>query len=209
MAKKINWKKIALQHKTSLIACIFGVAFVLIGIILIFLEANFTSTQVVEVLEKSKENSPDIVIEVAGEVKKPGVYTFTNGSRVHEALSKAEGLTAQADLEWVGKTLNQAALLEDGQKIYIPKVAEQLTKTTASSYSPTVSTQTSSFLGVLTGVNINSATKEQLESLPGIGPAYAQKIIDNRSYSTTDELLSKGILGKSLYEKIKGNITIY
>ena len=69
---------------------------------------------------KNEPQTGEIVVDVAGAVEKPGVYTLPSGSRIGEALVVAGGLSAQADREWVARTVNLAAELEDGAKIYIP-----------------------------------------------------------------------------------------
>jgi competence protein ComEA len=107
------------------------------------------------------------------------------------------------------RSLNRAAKLIDGQKIYIPVVGEQLGGESAKNiggYNSVLGSQGSGQVGL---VNINLASQKELESLPGIGPVYAQKISEQRPYSNIEELLSKNVLNKSTFEKVKDLVTVY
>jgi competence protein ComEA len=185
---------------------------VLLGLILIGLGAFFFRTRgnlsgaKVEVLNsttEAQETNAEIIVEAAGEVENPGVYKLAFGSRVEDLLIVAGGLSAIADRNWVERNLNRAAKLFDGQKVYIPKVNESdgapLRQGFAGQGGVVASGQ----------ININTADLKTLDTLPGIGPVYGQNIIEHRPYSTVEELLSKGVLKKSVYEKIKDKITVY
>lgn len=183
----------------------------LIGLILIGAGAFYVKSggnlggAKVEVLSTATEaQKTDLFVEVAGAVEKPGVYKLSAESRVDEALVLAGGLSADADREWVEKALNRAAKISDGQKIYIPKIGE-------SSKSNISITSTAGTGGVVVSglVNINTATLSELDKLPGIGPVYAQNIIEHRPYSTVEELVSKGALKQYIYEKIKDKVSVY
>ncbi len=139
-----------------------------------------------------------IQVDVEGEVQKPGVYILPEESCVQDALVASGGLAADADRGKVAKTINLAAKLTDGAKIYFPSVQDVTASQTVMGSSTTSGT-----------VNINDATESQLEDLPGIGKVSAQKIIDNRPYQTVDELQSKKIVNKKVFEEIKDKIIIY
>jgi competence protein ComEA len=110
-----------------------------------------------------------LVIDVAGEVRKPGVYRMAQGARVEDALDRAGGATAHGDLSQI----NRAAKLEDGRQILVPRRAPRGRPGTAvAGASPATPAQP---------VNLNSATLEQLDTLDGVGPTTAQKIIDFRT----------------------------
>lgn len=146
------------------------------------------------------------VVEVSGAVEKPGVYEVPAGARVEDAIKLAGGFRSDADGEWIDRYLNRAAFLSDGQKIYIPRQSE------VASDNNSGGDQTDSYvLGRERGerVNINTASKSQLESLYGIGPVYAQKVIDNRPYSSVEELLMKKVITQKIYEKNKDLLTVY
>ena len=181
---------------------------VLSGLILIsvgflfFKNVGFPSSTKIEVLDASseaKEATSDIIVEISGEVLKPGVYKLSFGSRIDDLLIISGGLSASSDRDWVDKNINRAAKLFDGQKIYIPKVGQTLGISTG---------QTGG--GGETGlININTADAKTLDSLPGIGQVYAQNIIEHRPYSETSQLISKGAIPTNVYEKIKEKISCY
>ena len=119
----------------------------------------------------------EVVVDVAGAVRHPGLYRLAQGARVADALRRAGGATRRADLSLV----NLAQLVADGEQVLIPRRGE------AAAAGPTGSS------GVSTGpVHLNSATVEQLDTLPGVGPVTAQRIVDYRAkhgaFSSVDEL---------------------
>ncbi len=143
----------------------------------------------------SKTENSKITIDVEGAITNPGVYSLETGGRVKEVLILAGGLSPDADRGWVEKNVNLAAQLSDGQKLYIPRIGDNLT-------SPVLGTNSSL-------ININSASLGDLDSLVGIGPATAQKIVDNRPYKTVEDLVSKKVLSSKALGKIKERITAY
>lgn len=178
-----------------------GLLFLGLGIFLY--KAGLFEEAKVEVVETrgvgGSDGESQVVVEVAGAVEKPGVYRLDSVSRVEDLLVEAGGLAGEADREWASKNLNRAAKLVDGQKIYIPKVDESREKGIQGSVAGS---------GDVGGVtNLNTASAAQLESLPGIGSVRAQEIVDNRPYSSVEELLVKKIVPKGVYEKIKGKVT--
>ncbi|OGY09976.1 MAG: hypothetical protein A2700_02015 [Candidatus Blackburnbacteria bacterium RIFCSPHIGHO2_01_FULL_44_64] len=162
--------------------------------------SGFFNPVKVEVLgtEDSTVVPSKIVVEIAGEVIRPGVYEFSGESRIDELLVRAGGFTANADREWISKSLNRAARLVDGQKIYIPAKGEVVSN---------VVTQLSGNSGGAGGVvSINTASLGELDKLSGIGQVRAQAIVDNRPYLAVEELFSRKVLPKSVFEKIKDKI---
>ncbi|OGY24449.1 MAG: hypothetical protein A2Y57_03765 [Candidatus Woykebacteria bacterium RBG_13_40_7b] len=145
----------------------------------------------------SEEGS--IKVDIGGAVNKPGVYSFKENSRVSDALEIAGGLSAEADLNWVEKNLNQAKILEDGEKLYLPKLNEQTSVEGVSS---------SKISGAFSKISINTANSFELESLPGVGSVTAAKIISGRSYGSLEELKSRKVVGSSTFEKIKDLISL-
>lgn len=147
----------------------------------------------------SQPNSPPpkIKIDVSGAVQTPGVYVLDPGARVEDALRAAGGISNQADPEKLSKTINLAQSLVDGMKIYIPSVDDPQGGVVAG-----ISTGGSSM------VNINSASLDELDKLPGVGSVTAQRVVDNRPYQRVEELLSKRVVSKAVFEKIKGLIGI-
>lgn len=159
---------------------------------LIFESANNDSNS------SSKVNEAKIMVDIEGGVIRPGVYSLTASARVQDALIAASGLSNDADRSWVEKNLNLAAKLIDSQKIYVPKLGESKTSLSASSQDT-----------IANGININSASLQTLDSLPGVGPATAQRIISGRPYGAIEELLGKKIITEKVFGQIKDKITVY
>lgn len=111
-----------------------------------------------------------VVVHVAGEVEHPGVYELVGGSRVEAAISAAGGATAGADLG----ALNLAAVVVDGTQIYVPQPGEDPPATAS------VAAPSSAEPAAVGPIDVNRATAEQLETLPGVGPATAAAIIAER-----------------------------
>ncbi len=146
------------------------------------------------VVKKSTKAQNSVFIDVAGAVEQPGVYEMPENSRLLDALSRAGGLNEYADKYIVSKTFNLAKKLIDEEKVYIPFIQErQITIPYELDMSIT---------------NINSASLSELELLPSIGPITGQKIIDNRPYSSLEELLTKKVIGEKTFEKIRSMISL-
>jgi competence protein ComEA len=123
-----------------------------------------------------------VVVDVVGAVRRPGLYRLEQGSRIADAVSRAGGATPKAELAQV----NLAAPLADGEQVIVPKRGALGTAVSGTAGSP-------SSAGTPTApVQLSTATLEQLDSLPGVGPATAQKILDYRTkhgaFSSVDEL---------------------
>ena len=135
----------------------------------------------------------ELVVHVAGAVQNPGVYTLQDGSRVEDAITRAQ-LLPQSDAD----ALNRAALLTDGQKIVVPFAGE----------SQTSHPLTESETGTMPNdkVNLNHATFAQLMTLPGIGEVKAQAIMQYRQehngFQTIDQLLQVNGIGNAIYSQI-------
>ncbi|OGV96968.1 hypothetical protein A2W24_02475 [Microgenomates group bacterium RBG_16_45_19] len=143
-----------------------------------------------------------IVVDVGGAVVKPGVYQLNEGARVAEAVALAGGLTAEADTAWISRVLNQAEVVKDGQKIYLPLAGQETSQVLGQSDEVTGGTG-----GGL--VNVNSASLSQLDSLWGIGAVRAEAIVANRPYASLEELVSKAKLPQDVIEKNEGKISVY
>jgi competence protein ComEA len=111
-----------------------------------------------------------VLVHVAGAVRRPGVYRLSASDRVDDAVRRAGGATRRADLAG----LNLAAKVEDGRQVLVP----ERVKAGAAAAPAAASAGTATAPGL--PVNLNTATLEQLDVLPGIGPALAQRILDHR-----------------------------
>ena len=140
-----------------------------------------------------------IIVDVAGWVRKPGVYEFTAGDRVIDAVNRAGGARAGADLT----SLNLAAPLADGTQVVVPKQGS----TVAVGGGSTGSTSGSTAL-----VNVNTATEPELETLPGVGPVTAAAIIDYRTkngpFAAVDDLIDVSGIGPSTLAQIRPFVTV-
>lgn len=122
----------------------------------------------------------EIVIDIEGAVQQPGIYKIPEDSRIQDVLITAGGLTAKADRRYLSDNINLAQRVFDGMKIVIPLESENEL-----------------------GININSASENDLDQLPGVGPVTAKKIITGRPYQSVEELLTRKILSRSVFEKVK------
>ncbi len=146
-----------------------------------------------------------IQVQVNGAVLQPGVYKLPSTSRVSNALDTAGGPRPEADLA----KLNLARKLNDGELISVPTRAPTRQATAAASEpSPRVSTGTTP----QAKVNLNTATVEELDKLPGIGPALAQRIVDYRnqkgSFKKIEEVKNVKGIGDSLFNDIQDLVTV-
>lgn len=156
-----------------------------------------------------------VKVEAAGSVIKPGVYELKDGSRISDLLDAAGGLNNFADKGYVSRSISLAEPIVDGEKVYIPKIGENdvplaltqplpSSQKVSSSSSPSTSQKPISTTKTTSKqININSASSDDLDTLPGIGPAYSQRIISNRPYKNFDDLYSKTRISMKLLEKLK------
>lgn len=158
---------------------------------------NFSKSSVVN----SENLSNNIKVDVAGSVKKPGVYSLSTSSRFEDAIKAAGGLAEGFNKEYVSKKLNLSQKLADGLKIYIPFENEQYLPTQTLVDSNNTSANT-------TLIGVNSADQKTLESLAGVGEVTAQKIINSRPYSSLEDLLYKKVVTRTVFEKIKDQIDL-
>ncbi len=189
----------------------YGAAIILGSLSLFFIVAAlillFKTTQTSDPIQFSSDltnasQSSRLVVDIEGAVEKPGLYELPEGSRVEDLLQKAGGITDQADTEWVAKTLNRASFVSDGSKLYIPK-RSATQAVSASSGKETFGSNSGN-----QGTSINTASEKELDMLPGVGPVTVQKIIAGRPYQRLEELLEKDVLSASVYEKLKGQLTL-
>jgi len=150
------------------------------------------------------------VVHITGAVQQPGVYTLPKGSRVGDAIEAAGGLSPDANEQ----TLNLAAFIQDGERIHVP--AKESLPTSSQSGQPSDSVfggndgSSAGTISIL--VDINTAGQVELESLPGIGPVTAEKIIafreTNGPFISIEDIQNVPGIGPVTFEKIKDLITI-
>ncbi len=140
----------------------------------------------------------ELVADVKGEVLQPGLYPFHKGDRVAKLIEAAGGLTERADV----KQVNLAAVAEDAMVIFIPAVGESSVNN-----DPTATAEPEK------KININTATKEQLEQIKGVGPSTADKIIQYRTekgkFKKIEDLKKVSGIGDKTFEKLKSQIVTH
>jgi competence protein ComEA len=137
--------------------------------------------------------SSRVVVDVVGAVRRPGLYRLAQGSRIADALTRAGGATAKADLAQV----NLAAPLADGEQVVVPRRGAV----------PAPGAGSASGASDAAPVQLSTATLEQLDSLPGVGPVTAQKILDYRqehgAFHSVDELDAVSGIGPKRLEQLR------
>lgn len=154
-----------------------------------------------------------VVVDVEGAVTTPGVHRLAAASLIDDALAAAGGLIPTADLDRVARELNRSDKLKDHQKIYVPYVAERTVANTLGSGGATAA-GTAGSASDSTGepINLNTASADELDKLPGVGPATAQKIIDYRNqnggFQSVEQLNDVSGIGDATFAKLKDLVTV-
>lgn len=190
---------------------------------------NITDINTIETSEENETKEQEkvditkkIMVYITGEVKKPGIYELEENSRIKDVIEEAGGLKETADIT----DINLATILQDEDKITIPskeenKQEKQNTekiqsnkqgKTTEKSQNTTSISTNATGKNQNTKVNINTATQTELETLPGIGPSIASKIVsyrkENGKFKSIEEIKKVSGIGESKYANIKGLIKV-
>jgi len=176
---------------------------------------NITVEDELELFEEKEEDT--IICDIEGGVINPGVYRLATSSVVVDAIEAAGGFSRNADRERIAREINQASIIGNNSKIYIFTLADREIKVVSSGsnqiYSSSPSDSSVVSLNNDSGIiNVNTATYDQLNNLPKIGPVLSQRIIDWREANDGFEVLEdlkkvKGI-GDSMFEEIKELITV-
>jgi competence protein ComEA len=145
--------------------------------------------------ELRAEPTPRLVVHVVGAVRRPGLYRLADGARIADALRRAGGATRRADLSLV----NLAAPVSDGTQVVVPRRAPP---------APALAGGGGGDPGAAAGpVHLNTATVEQLDELPGVGPVTAQKIVEYReqhgAFSSVDDLDAIPGIGPARLEQLR------
>jgi competence protein ComEA len=176
----------------------------------------------VDTLSGTEVSGESIVVDLSGAVSKPGVYKLLINSRVGDLLSMGGGVLGDVSKNWISKNLNLSKKLDDSAKVYIPFEWEIIsqdnnevikTEIPTTGKSPDNSSKISnedtgeSSVGSDGKTNINTASSSELDNLPGIGPAYAEKIISSRPYKDSADFEARSGLWVSTIAGIKNLIT--
>jgi competence protein ComEA len=157
--------------------------------------------------------SGTIVVDVQGAVAAPGVRELPAGSRVADAVDAAGGYAADADLAAASATINLAQPLTDGAQVRVPRIGDAPTGAEGgdgAGSSPGGSTDGGGGGGDGAPIDLNTATPEELEALPGIGPVTVQKIVAARAerpFASLEDAVERGILDRGQLEDIQGLAT--
>jgi competence protein ComEA len=156
-------------------------------------------------LPPSQADVIELIVDVQGAVLRPGLQRLPEGARVGDAIAAAGGYGPQLDIRAAAERLNLAERLSDGAKIYVPTRGDP-TPPAAAPLTPAGGAPSAT-----TGlIDVNTAGQAQLETLPGIGPVTAGKIIaarEEQPFASVDELLGRKVVGPATFEKIKPLIT--
>ena len=171
--------------------------------------ADEESEKVLSKAKADEEESEQVTVDIKGAVKNPGVYELRAGARVHEAIQKAGGLTADAE----AKSINQAQKLTDEAVIYVAKIGEEGADVTQTGqYQAGASDSAGAGGGKSDKVNLNTATETELQTISGIGHKRASDIIAYREssgrFKSVDDLKKVSGIGDKTLEKLKEYVTV-
>ena len=167
--------------------------------------------------QNSSRTKTQLVAEVSGAVKKPGVYELFSGARIKDLIARAGGLSDSADQKFFSRNFNLARYLLDQEKVYVPSIDEvangvfvETQKTIDFSQPQAMNFQQQAINPIDSNlININAASLDQLDSLSGVGKTTAQKIIDGRPYQSVEDLINKKIVKQNIFDQIKDQLTTY
>ena len=187
------------------------------------LEPNPSNSQVQDSIVEASSDKPSnktdnstqamsqtIVVDIKGAIVHPGIYKLENDARVIDAIEKAGGTTAEAEL----KQINLAQKLADEMVIYVPFIGEEATASSNFTNHGFVSNGSSTGSGATQGkISINTATEAELSQLDGIGSVKAKAIVDYRTkyggFKSLDELMNVSGIGEKTFDKIKEKIILH
>ena len=151
--------------------------------------------------------SAEVLVHAAGSVVAPGLYRLPTGSRVGDLLDAAGGVAPEGDTN----RINLAAPLADGERVYVPRVGELEVPPIAVADEPTIADSPSGATAVQP-LDLNRATAEQLEELPGVGPSIAGAIVDHRetsgAFRSVDDLLEVRGIGPARLEQLRDLVRV-
>ncbi len=179
-------------------------AFILFTILGFLMFPNNEETIIVPANDYSGEEDSYIFVHITGEVNSPGIKKVKLGTRLFELIKLASGETLNADLS----KINLASVLKDEQKIVIPAVyiADSFDESTSSGVTSSTGQSKSKL------VSINYSSMAELQTLPGIGPSMAKKIVEyrenNGGFNSIEDIKNVSGIGESKFNKIKDDITI-
>lgn len=171
------------------------------------LEENNNESEEIEIIDKDEKENKEIVIHITGAVKKQGIVKVKQGSRIADVIESAGGVTKDTDLS----KINLAYVVEDGQKIYVPNINDKNIEIgiTEEAGDGVVEENTEK---KTEKVNINKASQTELETLNGVGPSTALKIInyrnENGNFKSIEDIKNVPGIGDAKFESLKNEICV-
>lgn len=203
--KELTWQ----TYKVPII--LGGVSLLLIVLSIYLLIKTYQASEPIQFSRASEATATGsgtqaaLLIDVSGAVIHPNVYRLPYGSRVDDAILAAGGMTREADTDWIETSMNRAAKVSDGAKVFIPRKKDRLNVQGVSTVQSSTDQRVESGTHL---VSINSASSADLERLNGIGPVTAGKIIAGRPYSRLEELVEKKAVSQTLFDTLKNQLTL-
>ena len=187
-----------MQSLKSILYLASGILFGLFLAALVWVVSRNPSGEAV-ILRPAPTERP-LIVHITGAVPRPGVYALPKNARVQDAIAAAGGFLAEAEKSQI----NLAALLQDGEKLDVPFLEGAI---------PIVATPGPTVVAVTTElININTASSAELETLPGIGPSLAQRVIEYREqngpFVTIEDLDNVSGIGPGLIERFRDQVTV-
>jgi competence protein ComEA len=165
--------------------------------------------------EVKEEDKCPLLVDISGAVNTPGVYCFDKGASVIDGIKKAKGFKLDAGFKYISMKINLATVMLDNSKIYIPFETDydcklltfNIPKEIVDITIPDTEAE-SGQQGTELCISINSGTQAELETLNGVGPSTALKIINGRPYSKLEDLLNVSGIGEATFNKFKESICL-
>lgn len=200
------------DYKIEAILLVVAFTIACVSIAVYAFESKEKSSKPIVSVKKPQEKPAQIFVDIEGAVVRPGVYAHSESARLKDAIDSSGGLSERADKLYFYKNFNQAKILSDQEKLYIPTLEETLQSYQYQTLPPngpnSLNTSNTQNYETTTFININSASEDELEELPAVGKVTAEKIVTGRPYQTIDELIQRKIINNSTFEKIKKIITV-
>jgi competence protein ComEA len=202
------------NYKQILIVCGL-ILIIIVGVGIYFFQNSEEDYSYLEIANNNLENTnveeekvTEIVVHITGQVVNPGIVKVNEGSRIIDAIEAAGGATAEADFS----KINLAYVIEDGIKIYVPSINDNEEEYITENSGDNVIVNNSSKSSEKLIVNINTASSDELQKLPGIGEAIATRIVnyrkENGKFGTIEDIKNVSGIGNSKFEKIKEYICV-
>lgn len=204
------------KYLGSLVILILSIIFLIIGYNISKPNSQENNSEAMFVENEVKKESSfkmqcsdgNIIVDIKGAVKKPGVYTLNKNSRIKDLIEKAGGLSKEADVN----RIHMSKKLKDEDYIYVCKIGEEDKKIINSTTNNVENHNNTTSESNNEKVNLNTATLEQLKTIPGIGEVTAKKIIEfrekNGKFSSVEDLMKIDRIGEKTFNKLRDKVDI-